>query len=493
VRRRRSLALRLTIILAIVQIGGTLLLVPITDFLVSVWGVVPGWGIVADDWGEHRILRLVADSVNHPAAGEASLEPTPALRAYLAENQQARYAAFDCASGAALRGSTPELVEALAGLGRIETTTLKFRIAGDPDPRSRGILRRAPTASGVCAIAAYGYRFSWNDLVAVAALFLTPHSAIVLAPAVLLALAIAWLVVRGGLAPLRSAAADVAAIDMSTLHRRIEAEDAPQEVAPFIEAVNGALTRLDAGVAAQRRFTANAAHELRTPIAIMRAHADNPDDAVFRRDMKRDIRRVQTIVEQLLATARFSVREAPGDVDIDLGAAVLDMVADYTPLMIENGRRIAFEPPRAPTIVRGDRWALECVVANLLDNALRAEPAGGVVEVRVLATGVVEVVDHGAGVAAEDRQKIFEPFWRRDSKSNGTGLGLAISRTLAELMGGSISVEETRGGGATFRIALRKSLAASPIRSFEGAPAAERAFVEAGMVIPATPTSRAPL
>ena len=98
---------------------------------------------------------------------------------------------------------------------------------------------------------------------------------------------------------------------MNTLHKRIDVEEAPKEIAPFVEAVNDALTRLDAGVAAQRRFTANAAHELRTPIAIMRAHADNPDDAVFRRDMKRDIRRVQTIVEQLLATARFSMRDAP--------------------------------------------------------------------------------------------------------------------------------------------------------------------------------------
>nr|WP_255608805.1 HAMP domain-containing sensor histidine kinase [Methylosinus sp. Sm6] len=254
---------------------------------------------------------------------------------------------------------------------------------------------------------------------------------------------------------------------MNTLHKRVVVDDAPREVAPFVEAVNGALSRLDAGVAAQRRFTANAAHELRTPIAIMRAHADNPDDAAFRRAMRRDIRRAQTIVEQLLATARFSIRDAPKETDIDLCAAVLAMVADYTPLVIENGRRIEFEPPPARTIVRGDKWALECVIANLLDNALRAEPEGGVVEVRVLATAMVEVVDHGAGVPLADRDNIFEPFWRRVTKSNGAGLGLglglglAISKTLAELMGGSISVAETRGGGATFRLALRKSEAAA--------------------------------
>ncbi|BBU63852.1 two-component sensor histidine kinase (plasmid) [Methylosinus sp. C49] len=462
--RRRSLALRLMIYLAITQIAGTLLLVPIVDFLVSVSGVLPGWEISRDDWGEHRLQALVARSLTRDEAGAARLEPTPELRAYLAENPLARYAAFDCRSGA-LPGSSPELVQALSGLDRLEAASLKFRLAGDGDARARGALRRMPAGSAACAIAAYGYRFAWSDLHAVSGLFLTLHSAIVIAPAVLIALAIAWLVVRRGLAPLRAAAADVAAIDMDTLHKRLGVDDAPKEIAPFVEAVNDALGRLDAGVAAQRRFTANAAHELRTPIAIMRAHADNPDDAAFRCDMKRDIRRVQTIVEQLLATARFSIREAPADVDIDLGEAVLAIVADYTPLMIENGRRIAFEPPSTPTIARGDKWALECVVANLLDNALRAEPPGGVVDVRVLPSAIVEIADHGAGVSDADRDRIFEPFWRRDAKGHGTGLGLAISKTLAELMGGSISIVETCGGGATFRIALRKSRAPQPIRS----------------------------
>ncbi|MBG0810764.1 HAMP domain-containing histidine kinase [Methylosinus sp. H3A] len=463
--RRRSLALRLIVYLAIAQMGGMLLLVPITDFLISASGMAPGWEVAPDDWGEHRIYGLVAGSVTRAETGEAILEPSAALGAYLETNPQARYAAFDC-SGVVLRGSSRELVDALGGLDRIRATTLKFKIPGDPDPRARGFLRRAPAASGACAIAAYSYRFAWDDLFAVAALFLTPHSAAVVAPAVLCALAIAWIVVRRGLAPLRSAAADVAAIDVNTLHRRIDVEEAPKEIAPFVEAVNDALTRLNAGMAAQRRFTANAAHELRTPIAIMRAHADNPDDAVFRRDMKRDIRRVQTIVEQLLATARFSMRDACADVDMDLGEAVLAMVADYTPLVIESGRRIEFEPPSEPTIVRADRWALECVVANLLDNALRAEPEGGVIEVRALSTAVVEVVDHGAGVPLAERDKIFEPFWRRDNKSNGTGLGLAISKTLAEQMGGSIGVDATSGGGATFRIGLRKSVVAPPIASF---------------------------
>ena len=222
--------------------------------------------------------------------------------------------------------------------------------------------------------------------------------------------------------------------------------------------MNNALETLDIGVMAQRRFAANAAHELRTPIAIMRAHADNPDEQAFRRDMRRDIRRIQTIVEQLLAAASHSVRCQLTASEIDLGATVLALIADYTPLIIENKRRIEFTPPQEAVFVRGDKWAIECVVSNLLDNALRAEPEGGVIGIRVSHDGVVDVIDHGEGIAPTERDSIFEPFWRRDGKSKGAGIGLAISRSLVESMGATLRVEDTSGGGATFRIALNVAI-----------------------------------
>lgn len=452
--RRRSLATRVIIYLALVQIGALFFLIPITDFFVSISGVSPNWEIAPDDWGEYRIHSLIVDSLAQTPERTATLAPTPALRAYIEAHPQVRYAAFDYRTGRALDGSSPELVAALRGLNQIEASAIKFRIPGDQTSRARGYLRQVETPFGSYAIAAYGYKFAWSDLFAVAGLFLTLHTAIVTAPAVLGALGIAWFVVHRGLAPLRAAAADIASIDMNTLHQRVAAERAPKEVVPFIDAFNAALARLDAGVAAQRRFTANAAHELRTPIAIMRAHADNPDDVAFRRDIRRDIRRIQTIVEQLLAVARFSVRKEYEQDRIDLGATVLGLVADYAPLMIENKRRIAFEEPESLTEVRGARWAIECVIANLIDNALRAEPEGGTVKVRVLPAAAVEVIDHGPGVASSDRGKIFEPFWRRDRDGAGVGLGLSISRRLVERMGGSIFIRDTPGGGATFRIEL---------------------------------------
>lgn len=449
-KRHGSLSSRLIASLAVAQFVAIVFLVPITEFIVSISGVNASWGTARDDWGEYRLMRLVRESLSRTQDGDVALRPTASLREYVDANPQTHYAIFDPRTKRALPGSSEDLVAALGRLDRIDVSTVKFSIPDDSRGPSRGILRFVRTPLGDFLIALSGYRFSWDDLFEVAKLFLTLHTLVVIAPGILGALVIAWLVVRREFAPLRAAASDIASIDMNSLNRRITTRNAPTEVAPFFDAVNNALSRLDAGVAAQRRFAANAAHELRTPIAIMRAHADNPDDLAFRRDMRRDIRRVQTIVEQLLAAARTS---APHEGEtIDLGAFMLTLIADYTPLMIENKRRMEFEPPLKRIEVTVDKWALECVVSNLLGNALRAEPEGGVVQVRILENAAIEVVDHGRGVAPCDRERIFEPFWRLEAKGKGAGLGLAISKSLIESMGGTLSVGETPGGGATFRI-----------------------------------------
>jgi signal transduction histidine kinase len=449
---RRSLSLQLVVSLAVAQFLAIVFLVPFIEFFVSVSGLTRNSPITPDTWGAYRMRALVQQSIKRTPDGVAIIEPTPALRQYANENVHARYAVFDVVMKQPLSGSSPELVTALNCLDHIDVSSIKFRLADDPDMRSQGNLTVVETPFGNYALVIYGYRFAWADLSEAAKVFLSLHTVLVIAPGILAAALFAWFVVRRGLAPLRAAALDIASIDVDSLHLRLSVDPAPREIAPFIEAVNKTLDTLDRGVTAQRRFAANVAHELRTPIAIMRAHSDNPDDRAFRRDMRRDIRRMQTIVEQLLAATSPSIRSKSSSSDIDLGATVLALIADYTPLIVENGRRIEFEAPNRPVYVKADKWALECVVSNLLDNALRAEPKGGTITMRVSADAVVEVVDHGDGIATEDRERIFEPFWRRDRRVKGAGIGLAISKSLVESMAGSIIVADTTGGGATFRL-----------------------------------------
>ena len=97
---------------------------------------------------------------------------------------------------------------------------------------------------------------------------------------------------------------------------------------------------------------------------------------------------------------------------------------------------------------------MHSVITNLVDNALRAEPEGGTVILRVGADAIVEVVDHGAGAAERDRQLVFEPFWRKSEATPGAGLGLAIAKELLDALGGRIWVEDTPGGGATFKLSF---------------------------------------
>ncbi|WP_018264457.1 sensor histidine kinase [Methylosinus sp. LW4] len=268
--------------------------------------------------------------------------------------------------------------------------------------------------------------------------------------------AVGWITLRRGLQPLRKAADQARGIDAESLNQRLPESDMPNEVAPFVVAINDALARVDAGVARQRRFNANAAHELRTPIAILVACVETMRDDASSRELRRHLDHLQNIVEQLLISARLSGRTPKSEAPLDFAALVLAKVADYTPLIMENERAIAFEGPSTGVMVRGDRRALESVVANLIDNALRAEPKGGTVQVRLTSEATLEVIDHGEGVAESDRSMIFEPFWRKSEATPGTGLGLAIVKEIVEFQGGKISVDETLGGGATFSVAFQR-------------------------------------
>ena len=410
-----------------------------------------------DSLVEAKLPRaMVIKSVTRSMDGSLVVAPTPALLAQVKRTPTLRSAVFTPTTGLALPGSSPELIEALPGLGRVKflAMSVNFRIPGDEVAHLSGQLTQEETPFGPLMVAVYGYRFEWSNIVS----GLNAFFQVLIAwsgPIFALAALIVWTTVRRGLAPPHEAARNANDINIDTINRRLSQRGMPVEIVPLIDALNGALARLDDGVARERRFLANAAHELRTPIAILRARVDNPMATDLRTDLRRSLRQLQTIVEQLLVSARVAARRDVSHLNLDLRQTALSIVADYTPLIMESGRHIEFEGPAAPPVmVHGDRVAMECVTRNLVNNALSAEPENGAIIVRLSEDAVLEVIDHGPGIEKDDREVIFEPFWRKSEAIPGAGLGLAITKELVEKLEGRIWVDPTPGGGSTLKISL---------------------------------------
>jgi len=460
-----SLAQRLsTHLLALLLLGS--IAISLSYMVLSLTGIGGLPPMALNDLAEGPARAQVLKSITRAADGSLIIEPSAALRAQVERTPTFLYAAYDPVTGIALPGSSAKLVAALGDFhqSHINAGGANFSMDGDEKTGLFGQWNKVETPFGWMIVAIYGYTFEPANL---RDLLLDSLKGLLYWSGPLFAFAafLIWFGVRRGLAPLNDAARDASRIDMDSLNQRFPENTMPIEVLPFVKAVNEALTRLDAGVASQGRFTANAAHELRTPIAILDARADAIEDVPLKREMKRDVRRMQTVVNQLLLLARRSSSEKDRAPPIDLAEAVQSIAGNYLPIAISNARRLELDAPTAPVMARMGCWELECVVGNLIENALRAEPQGGSVLIRVGADRVIEVVDHGEGVAPEDRELIFEPFWRKSDAPQGTGLGLAIVKEIVEMHNGRISAEETPGGGATFRVTLQRIDGDQPTKS----------------------------
>jgi two-component system OmpR family sensor kinase len=407
-----------------------------------------------DEMATYRVSNLVIDSLILDRQGVVRVEPNAALRREISETPRFKFAVFSDAREP-LPGSSPELASALtrAGVIQISGAHLHFNLPGDPETSPMGFMERRKTPFGRLHVAVYRQMFRPIDLFwQVFEFFQWDIITVVLV--ILVSAGTAWYAVRRGLAPLRAAALRVEEVDLDQLTQGVRIEQVPTEIRPFVDAIDGALVRLAASAARMRRFTANAAHELRTPVAVMRARLENADASQLTSDLLNDSRQLQTLVEQMLVTIRLSENQALCDETLELAGVVRDVVSGFVLLAVQRGRRIEFETCAAAVRVRGNRRAIECVVSNLVDNALRAEPVGGAVLVRVDADATVHVIDHGDGVAPDDREKIFEPFWRKSEETPGAGLGLAITKELMERLHGGVRVADTPGGGATFTLSF---------------------------------------
>ncbi|UZR29909.1 ATP-binding protein [Methylococcus mesophilus] len=291
----------------------------------------------------------------------------------------------------------------------------------------------------------------------------------VLAPFVVLfpvlSLAI-WFIVGRGLAPLRRLALAVAARTPQSLTPLAEAR-IPDEALPLVHSLNDLLTRLSEALAAQRAFIADAAHELRTPIAAMQLqtdlaeHAGTADErAAAMEDLKAGVRRAARAVQQLLTLAR----QEPDAVSVPLTRVVLadiarQVVAEHAGLAARKSIDFGFAEVDADLSVTGDPGALHTLLANLVDNAVHYTPQGGVVDVSVrlgeAGRPCLEVADTGPGIPADERSRVFDRFYRGlETAEAGTGLGLAIVRAIADRHGATVTLADGVETGLCVRVAF---------------------------------------
>lgn len=283
-----------------------------------------------------------------------------------------------------------------------------------------------------------------------------PRVAWITFPILLVLLLIDIVIFRRALDPVRQASDTAASIGPTSTDVRLSEQSMPAEIVPLVHAVNEALDRLEAGYRAQREFTADMAHELRTPLAIMRARVDSLEDAAMRQSLQNDIVNMTRTVNQVLDIAELEAFVVDGGSKADLQAVCADAVAFMAPLAVNDGKTIALTGAETPVWVRGHAEALFRAVRNLIENAIRHSPTGGTVEVDVAADGTVLVLDEGPGVPLSERETIFKRFWRRDrSRPESRGLGLAIVTRVAAAHDGTITVEDRPQGGSVFTLRLR--------------------------------------
>ncbi|MBV8391553.1 MAG: HAMP domain-containing histidine kinase [Alphaproteobacteria bacterium] len=287
-----------------------------------------------------------------------------------------------------------------------------------------------------------------------------PRVAWITFPILLILLLTDILIFRRALNPVREASTTAAAIGPQRTEVRLPEQTMPTEIMPLVHAVNQALDRLEAGYRAQRDFTADMAHELRTPLAIVRARVDSLEPGPVRDALRVDLANMTRTVNQVLDIAELEAFIVGTDAKADLYEVCSDAVTLMAPLAVEMSKIIALTGDPGPIWVHGQAEALFRAVRNLIENAIRHTPPGIAIEVDVTKDGVVRVLDDGPGVPDADRDTIFRRFWRRDrAKADSRGLGLAIVARVAEAHDGRVTVENRPEGGAVFTLRLRPASA----------------------------------
>ncbi|MGT2434796.1 sensor histidine kinase [Bradyrhizobium betae] len=241
------------------------------------------------------------------------------------------------------------------------------------------------------------------------------------------------------------------AIDPSAPQGLISLSEVPHELKPLVEALNRAFGEIDAYIRMQRRFLGNAAHQLRTPLTLLRAKIEDVPDPELKVELVRDVRRLTSLVSAMLDLARLqnhAIEKRP----IDLAAIALDVLADFGPSALDAGIELVLERAHeGPFMVQGVDAAIRSALANLVGNALiHAHGARRIAA--TLSRGSISIDDDGAGLPDGAEHRLLEPFQTGNGAGDGAGLGLSIVREIMAAHRGELVISSVSGRGTTMSL-----------------------------------------
>lgn len=269
---------------------------------------------------------------------------------------------------------------------------------------------------------------------------------------------IIWASVGKSLRPLDQVAEKVERRDPNSL-QPIPTDSVPGEVIPIVDSLNRLFERVQRTLENERRFTANAAHELRTPLAALKTQAqvkqlDDTDgeNAGFLNEIVGGVDRTTHLLEQLLTLARADAmqRDIILQRRVDLRSVVTDVLMSITERALEKQIELSLNSPDSSVNIHGDEATLNILVRNLVDNAIRYTPSGGEIQIRLVpeaASAQLVVEDNGPGIPQAKRDELFQRFQRGEGvEEQGSGLGLSIVKQIVELHGAEIALSDTSSG-----------------------------------------------
>ena len=271
-------------------------------------------------------------------------------------------------------------------------------------------------------------------------------------PTVILLIGGALLILRRDLAPVADAAAWARDIRPGRPAHPFKRDSIPAEIEDLTDAVNRAIARLNTELGSEKRRAAEAAHALRTPVAVLVARLDSLPDGPSLTPLRDDVKALSRTVTQFLLSSGADRIEVGDHSRIDLNEIAEQTVAKLTPFAFMNGSEIVFGTSDATCPIKGLPDAVDLALTNLIENAL-LHGAGGPVTVKVGPGAIVSVGDTGPGLPDGSEDEIFDPFWRGDrAPKGGAGLGLAIVMRIQKAHGGRVEAVNGPNGGSIFRL-----------------------------------------